>query len=129
MTINYVWRGASENDELNALHGEAFGHDLLDDDWVSQVTNHSLGWVCARADRRLVGFVNVVWDGGTHAFILDTLVVGAARHQGIGVQLIEVAAREALAAGCEWLPDASGCTLTSTTGSSPSTLTPAGSAP
>jgi predicted N-acetyltransferase YhbS len=30
-------------------------------------------------------------------------VASASRHQGIGVRLIDVAAREALAAGCEWL--------------------------
>src|SRR5215467_6261662 len=76
--INYEWRGAFTNAELNALHAEGFGHKVLDDDWVTQVSDHSLGWVCARddADQSLAGFVNVPWDGAIHAFILDTLVTG-----------------------------------------------------
>ncbi|MGH3156761.1 MAG: GNAT family N-acetyltransferase [Streptosporangiaceae bacterium] len=42
-----------------------------------------MGWVCARESGRLVGFVNVAWDGGEHAFILDTVVSAAARRGGI----------------------------------------------
>lgn len=55
------------------------------------------------ADDRLVGFVNVAWDGDVHAFILDTLVSADHRRQGIGAELVAVAAREARAARCEWL--------------------------
>jgi GNAT superfamily N-acetyltransferase len=62
-----------------------------------------LGWVCARQDGDLAGFVNVAWDGGGHAFILDTLVTATARHRGIGTELVATAARHARAAGCEWL--------------------------
>lgn len=43
------------------------------------MNRHSLGWVCARFDGALVGFVNVAWDGAAHAFILDTVV-----EQGFG---------------------------------------------
>jgi GNAT superfamily N-acetyltransferase len=50
-----------------------------------------------------VGFVNVAWDGGVHAFVLDTLVAGDRRHAGIGRRLLAVAERESRAAGCEWL--------------------------
>ena len=35
---------------------------------------HSLGWVVAREDGSLVGFVNVLWDGLVHAWIQDTMV-------------------------------------------------------
>jgi len=79
----YVWRGDFRNAELNALHAEAFEHRFIDDDWEAQVARHSLGWVCARDGGELVGFVNVPWDGGVHAFVLDTVV--------------------AANAGCEWL--------------------------
>ena len=103
MEIAYEWRGSFTNDELNALHAEAFEHRVLDDDWVGQVEQHSLGWVCARASEALVGFVNVPWDGGLHAFILDTVVAQRAGRRGIGTQLVAVAAEEARAAGCEWL--------------------------
>jgi len=51
---------------------------------------HSLGWISARDAAALVGFVNVAWDGGVHAFVLDTMVAADAR-------------RQARAAKCEWL--------------------------
>jgi len=101
--VAYAWRGLFSSAELNVLHAEGFEHDLLDWDWRGQVERHSLGWVTARDGGDLVGFVNVAWDGGSHAFVLDTLVTAAARRQGIGVELVKVAEREARAAGCEWL--------------------------
>jgi len=99
----YEWRGAFDNHALNALHAEAFHHGVLPDDWQAQVHRHSLGWVCARDQGHLVGFVNLAWDGGVHAFVLDTMVAAHARHRGIGRQLVAIAVREARAAGCEWL--------------------------
>jgi GNAT superfamily N-acetyltransferase len=104
MNVSYQWRGEFGNPELNALHAEGFGHPPLDDDWRVQVESHSLGWVCARdPDGQLIGFVNVPWDGGTHAFVLDTLVALSARRQGIGAAMIRVVAEGARSAGCEWL--------------------------
>jgi len=101
--ITHEWRGRFSNAALNALHAEGFGHPVLEDDWWAQVNRHSLGWVCAREGDDLVGFVNVAWDGGVHAFILDTLVTARVRNQGVGTGLIAVAAENARAAGCEWL--------------------------
>jgi GNAT superfamily N-acetyltransferase len=101
--ISYEWRGRFENPEVNALHAEGFEHRPLEDDWWGQVTRHSLGWVTARQDGTLVGFVNVAWDGAIHAFILDTLVAGALRRQGVGRELVATAVHGARAAGCEWL--------------------------
>jgi len=119
--VTFEWRGQFDSSEVNALHAEAFRHPVLEDDWRSQVERHSLGWVCARDNRELVGFVNVPWDGGTHAFISDTIVAANARRQGIGTQLVAIAAAEARAAGCD--------TLTSMTTCVPSTSTPAASGP
>jgi GNAT superfamily N-acetyltransferase len=101
--VDYEWRGEFSSAELNVLHAEGFEHELLDWDWHEQVERHSLGWVCARESGELVGFVNVAWDGGSHAFVIDTLVAAAARRLGIGVELVKVAEREARVAGCEWL--------------------------
>jgi GNAT superfamily N-acetyltransferase len=101
--VQYEWRGAFTNDELNVLHAEGFEHRVLDDDWVAQCERHSLGWVCARDGEGLAGFVNVAWDGGVHAFVLDTLVARRARRHGVGKALIAVAVDEARNAGCEWL--------------------------
>ncbi len=97
------WRGRFENREANALHAEAFDHRVLDDDWVAQVEGRSLGWVTARDGRRLVGFVNVAWDGGVHAFLLDTMVARAYRRRGLAMRLVKEATEQARAAGCEWL--------------------------
>ncbi|MFC9748326.1 GNAT family N-acetyltransferase [Streptomyces niveus] len=103
MTITYEWRGDFENAAVNALHAEGFGHRTLDIDWLAQVRRHSLGWVCAWRGSWLVGFVNVAWDGGVHAFVLDTMVSGDLRRAGVGAQLVATAAEEARAAKCEWL--------------------------
>lgn len=97
------WRGSFTNVEVNALHAEAFSHPVGDVDWWTRVHRHSLGWVCARQDGALVGFVNVAWDGGAHAFLLDTMVVGELRSRGIGAELVAAAATGARSAGCQWL--------------------------
>lgn len=103
MDVAYRWRGPFADEDVNVLHAEGFGHAVLDIGWRRQVERHSLGWVCAYDREHLVGFANVAWDGGVHAFVLDTLVQSDARHEGIGTRLLEVASREARAAGCEWL--------------------------
>jgi GNAT superfamily N-acetyltransferase len=104
VAVDYDWRGEFDNTELNALHAEAFGHRVLDDDWHGQVHGYSLGWVCARRDGDLVGFVNVAWDGGVHAFILDTIVALDTRREGIGKGLVGVAVTGTRASGCcEWI--------------------------
>lgn len=102
--VTYEWRGAFGNPEINALHAEGFDNpQVRDDDWRGQVDRHSLGWVCARAGGELVGFVNVAWDGGAHAFLLDTVVDPADQGKGVGRALVRAAVREAARAGCEWL--------------------------
>lgn len=102
-TIRYAWRAPFDNAEVNALHAAAFAHRLHEDDWWSQCERHSLGWVDARSADRLVGFVNVAWDGGVHAFLLDTMVGSSHRRSGIGTELVRIAADRAAQAGCEWL--------------------------
>lgn len=105
--VTCAWRGAVENAELNELHAEAFETRVFDEsewNWNEQLDGHSLGWVVARdLDQRLVGFVNVVWDGLVHAWLQDTMVAADARGRGIGVQLVATARHHASAAGCEWL--------------------------
>jgi len=103
MAASYEWRGELHNTEINLLHAEGFGHGPRNDDWVGQLSRHSLGWVCARDQGVLVGFVNVAWDGGVHAFVLDTLVRTNAQRRGIATRLVALAVHEARAAGCEWL--------------------------
>lgn len=106
MTVNCVWRGPVENAELNRLHAQAFESRLYSDDewdWSQLLARHSLGWVAAREGTRLVGFVNVVWDGFMHAWIQDTMVAGEARNQGVGTQMIRIVRSECERSGCVWL--------------------------
>ncbi|MGW3650399.1 GNAT family N-acetyltransferase [Streptomyces sp. NPDC000878] len=103
MTTRYEWRGDFDNASLNALHAEGFGGSPGDVDWRARLERHSLGWVCAWDGDSLVGFVNVAWDGGVHAFVLDTVVARRYRSQGIGAALIATAAQYARTAKCEWL--------------------------
>ena len=63
----------------------------------------SLTHVGAYDGARLVGFVNVAWDGGVHAFILDTCVDVDFRRQGIALRLVERAAEVARQRGAHWL--------------------------
>ncbi|MES2152485.1 MAG: GNAT family N-acetyltransferase [Pseudomonadota bacterium] len=97
------WRGKFLNVELNALHAECFGHKIFEDDWWSQVNRFSLGWVCMRWSDDLIGFVNVAWDGGVHAFLLDTMIRSALRRRGLAIQLVAQAVDRVRSTGCEWL--------------------------
>jgi GNAT superfamily N-acetyltransferase len=103
VTIEYVWRGTFGNDEFHVLHAEAFETRIFDDDWVSSTERHSLGWVTAKDDGQLVGFVNVIWDGLVHAWLQDVMVAKSHRGQGVATQLVAIARDHAAEAGCEWL--------------------------
>ncbi|MER7011924.1 GNAT family N-acetyltransferase [Saccharopolyspora sp. NPDC000359] len=55
------------------------------------------------ARRALVGFTNVAWDGGDHAFLLDPKVRPEHQRGGIGTELVRRAAEGAARAGFTWL--------------------------
>jgi GNAT superfamily N-acetyltransferase len=104
--VNLHWRGPFTNREVNVLHADAFETRVFDEsewNWRELVAKHSLGWVTAREQGALVGFVNVLWDGLVHAWIQDVMVASDARRRGIGVALVTAAREGARAAGCEWL--------------------------
>jgi GNAT superfamily N-acetyltransferase len=63
----------------------------------------SLAWIAAFRGDRLVGYVNVVGDGGVHAFLLDTTVHPGERRRGLGTRLVEAASGEAARLGAAWL--------------------------
>jgi ribosomal protein S18 acetylase RimI-like enzyme len=88
---------------LSELHAAAFEGALEVQPWAERLERWALAWVGAFSNDRLVGFVQVCWDGGAHAFVLDTAVHPAFGRQGIGQQLVAAAASEAREAGCEWL--------------------------
>ena len=101
-SVSYHWRGPLSDDEMVDLVCSHGGNP--EPGWWNRVRRHSLGWVVARAeDGTVLGFVNVAWDGGVHAFLLDTKTRGTHQHRGIGTELVRQAARFAGGAGCEWL--------------------------
>ncbi len=106
MSISFTYRGQFQNAEVNRLHADAFATRVYGDDewnWEDLVVRYSLGWVVARSREDLVGFVNILWDGFTHAWIQDTMVAAIARGQGVGTELVALARDASRSAGCEWL--------------------------
>ena len=95
--VGFRVRGAVDDVALSALHdlafgGEAFGEPGPVQPWNHRLHHHSLTWVEAYAAARLVGFVNVAWDGGAHAFLLDTCVDPGHQRAGVGRELVRRAA-------------------------------------
>ena len=99
--VVYEWRGPVSDAEMVALVESHGGAPVPG--WWDQIRPHSLGWVTARDGVELVGFVNVAWDGGDHAFLIDTKTRGERQHEGIGTALVRHAVEHATQAGCEWL--------------------------
>jgi ribosomal protein S18 acetylase RimI-like enzyme len=97
-----------DDTELSALHHRSFGPDHPGPSaairpWANRLERHSLTWVGAFSADRLVGFVHAVWDGGTHAFILDAMVDPDFQRRGIGRDLVRTITDEAFTAGCAWV--------------------------
>ena len=86
---------------LNTLFAAAWEAHAETD--FTSILSRSLVYVGAFADAEMVGFVNVAWDGGVHAFLLDTTVHPAYQRRGIGVRLVQEAAAAAKAHGIHWL--------------------------
>ncbi|OWV78112.1 acetyltransferase [Rhizobium sp. R635] len=87
--------------ELNALFSAAWGSPHSRD--FAAILSRSLAHIGAYHDGRLVGFVNVAWDGGIHAFLLDTSVHPEMRRQGIATRMVRQATSLARERGAEWL--------------------------
>jgi len=89
---------------LSRLHAIAFGKapgEVLP--WAKRLREHSRSWVGAFHQDSLVGFVHACWDGGLHAFLLDTVVDPRYQRQGVGHKLVQTLIQEVRATGCEWL--------------------------
>lgn len=72
--------------ELNQLFASAWTNHA-DRKFESELS-HSLTYICAYDGPRIVGFANVAWDGGLHAFLLDVTVQADYQRRGIGHELV-----------------------------------------
>lgn len=89
------------NEDLNTLFSSSWtGHKFID---FARELREALAYVCAYADGRLIGFVKLGWDGGVHAFLLDTTVHADYQRRGIGRRLVERALEVARERGLEWV--------------------------
>lgn len=100
--VQIEWRARVSDEELVELtrsHGGA-----AEVGWWDRVREHSLGWVTARTEAgQLIGFVNVAWDGGDHAFLLDTKTRPSHQRRGVATGVVSRAVTGAREAGCEWM--------------------------
>jgi GNAT superfamily N-acetyltransferase len=93
------WRAPISENDVGRLHADAF-KTTTGYQWCRHI---SLGWVTASEGGRLVGFVNVAWDGGRHAVLLDIAVAPDRQRRGIGRQVVLRAVEESRKAGCGWV--------------------------
>lgn len=88
-------------EELQPMWSAAWGSPWRGD--LAFILARSLVHACAYAGDRVVGYVNVAWDGGVHAFLLDTTVDPEFQRRGIARELVRLVAAEAKTRGADWL--------------------------
>jgi GNAT superfamily N-acetyltransferase len=86
-----------------ALSAAAWGTEPDPGYDLANVLSRSLVHLGAYDGERLVGYVNVAWDGGEHAFLLDPMVHPDYRHQGLGTELVKRVVGLARERGATWL--------------------------
>lgn len=96
-------RYSIENTALSELHANAFNSPFRLIPWKERLERHSVSWVGAFDGHQLVGFVHEVWDGGAHAFLLDTVVSPDHQRRGIGAAVVSALAKDIADRGCQWL--------------------------
>lgn len=99
--VSYVVNPTLQEDEMQSLFASAWeGYAPRS---FAPVLARSLAYVCAYADEKLVGFVNLAWDGGVHGFLLDTTVHPQYQRLGIGTGLVSQAIATARIHGMAWV--------------------------
>ncbi len=99
--ITYYERSPLGAQAMTDLFAAAWGGSGQMD--VTRFARYSLTYIAAFAGETQIGFVNVVWDGGIHAFLLDTTVHPAYQRHGIGRELVRRATASARERGMHWL--------------------------
>jgi len=99
--IKYEVEPSVSEDSLNELFSIAW--DNFEPRKFGPTLSQSLTYICAFTGARLIGFVNVAWDGGSHGFILDVTVHRDFQRRGIGTELMGHAAKISAKRGVQWL--------------------------
>lgn len=99
--VEYVVDPFPSDIEMAALWLSAWG--VAGPATFMPILSRSLAHVGAYLSGTLVGFVNIAWDGGAHAFILDTCVHKDCRRRGIGTGLVRTAIEVARHRRAQWL--------------------------
>jgi GNAT superfamily N-acetyltransferase len=99
--IDYAVDPFPADDELAALWLAAWG--TTGPATFANILARSLAHVGAYSEDQLVGFVNLAWDGGVHAFVLDTCVHPGWRRQRIGTGLLLKAIEVSRRRNIDWL--------------------------
>ncbi len=87
--------------ELARIWGPAWGEPWTGE--LGKILPRSLVHACAYDGDLLIGYVNVAWDGGGHAFLLDPTVDVTYQRRGIARELIRRVADAARDRGAECL--------------------------
>lgn len=99
--IDYRTDQRPDHADFALLWRAAWGHDWNGD--LDRILERSLGYICAYEGNTLVGYINIAWDGGVHAFLLDPSVHPSHQRHGIGSDLVRRAIDLARDRGAEWL--------------------------
>ena len=99
--VRYQRNPTLDNRQLNDLSAASWR--VPSDSDFQPVLKRSLGYVGAFDGDRLIGFVNIAWDGNEHAFLLDTMVHPDFQRQGVGTELAREAVLLCREAGVSWL--------------------------
>lgn len=101
--IRYELNPIVSNEDLSELYalGWEREHGAVYD--FQPIHERSLGFFCAYSGTEFVGYVNLAWDGGVHAFLLDPTVHPAYKRRGIGTELVRHAVDLARERGLEWV--------------------------
>lgn len=105
MRISIAARETVDDRAVSDLHARAFGYEPGEEPipMSARLERHDASWVTAHDDDELVGFVRAVWDGGRHAFVLDTIIEPRLQGQGLGTMLLAALAQDCRERGIQWL--------------------------
>lgn len=102
-TITYKLNPVVSNEDLSELYALGWERERVVVYDFQPIHERSLGFFCAYSGDKLVGYVNLAWDGGVHAFLLDPTVHPAFKRRGIGRELVRHAVELAHQRSLEWV--------------------------